>query len=401
MNSEAIIPETKEIEQINPQPVPKEVHPQMIFTFETIKNTGNLQIMKKLIDLKNIFAKQLPKMPKEYISRLMFDRKHESIAIKDKNGKIFGGICYRVFEPVKLAEIVFLAVMSERQIKGFGTKIMNELKTQMQVRGIRFLMTCADNLAIGYFQKQGFHKDLLMPSVLYKGYLKDYEGSTLMECLLHKSVNYREVFQSIRNRKKELISMVEGMVNNHQVYPSLPQEAFFLKKILAEASKLEEIFNFSEENSKINLPESCKISKRELFEKIKHIPGLEKTSFDFQELEDLLDLPRGSDFQSSCLHILERLVEFKSSWPFLQSVKKEEVPDYYDVVKNPMDFHTMREKVLAGDYKNREQYIEDVQLICDNARIYNTKNTIYYKCCLLYTSPSPRDLSTSRMPSSA
>lgn len=107
---------------------------------------------------------------------------------------------------------------------------------------------------------------------------------------------------------------------------------------------------------------------------------MEKTSFDFQELESLLDLPRGSDFQSSCLHILERLVEFKSSWPFLQSVKKEEVPDYYDVIKNSMDFQTMRGKVLAGEYKNREQYIEDVQLICDNARLYNTKNTIYYKC---------------------
>ena len=26
---------------------------------------------------------------------------------------------------------------------------------------------------------------------------------------------------------------------------------------------------------------------------------------------------------------------------------------------------------------------------------------LLYKCCLLYTSPSPRDLSTSRMPSSA
>ena len=29
------------------------------------------------------------------------------------------------------------------------------------------------------------------------------------------------------------------------------------------------------------------------------------------------------------------------------------------------------------------------------------KKRAYAKCCLLYTSPSPRDLSTSRMPSSA
>lgn len=229
-----------ETKPVQPTKTPAQVKPAPSledYTFETIKNDGNLEVMKKLIDLKNIFAKQLPKMPKEYISRLMFDGKHESIAIKDPQNKIFGGICYRVFDQVKLSEIVFLAVMSERQIKGFGTRIMNELKTQMQKRSVRFLMTCADNLAIGYFQKQGFHKELLMPSVLYKGYLKDYEGSTLMECLLHKEVDYKKVFYLVRERKKELNTMVEGMVNNHQVYEGLPNEKFFLDQMLETASK--------------------------------------------------------------------------------------------------------------------------------------------------------------------
>jgi hypothetical protein len=110
------------------------------------------------------------------------------------------------------------------------------------------------------------------------------------------------------------------------------------------------------------------------------LPGIDKSSFDRDELEQLLNLPRGSDFQSSCMNILERLVDFKSSWPFLKPVKKEEVPDYYDVIKFPMDFVTMREKIVEGKYKNREQYISDIQLICDNARVYNTKNTIYFKC---------------------
>lgn len=60
--------------------------------------------MKKLIDLKNIFAKQLPKMPKEYIVKLVFDRNHESMVIlkrQDPEGKlpkkVIGGICFRVF----------------------------------------------------------------------------------------------------------------------------------------------------------------------------------------------------------------------------------------------------------------------------------------------------------------
>lgn len=211
------------------------------FYFETLQNDGSLKTMKKLIDLKNIFAKQLPKMPKEYIVRLMFDRKHECIAIKDDKGIIFGGICFRVFDVVKLAEIVFLAVMSERQIKGFGTKIMNQLKTEMQTRGIRFLMTCADNLAIGYFQKQGFHKEILIPPVLYKGYLKDYEGSTLMECLLHKKVNYNNIVDKIRDRKKELLEIIKSKINNHEIHQNLPPNFFLLDKIREKIEQLSTI----------------------------------------------------------------------------------------------------------------------------------------------------------------
>ena len=61
-----------------------------IYEFTVVRNTGendeeNLYNMKLLTDLKNIIAKQLPKMPKEYIVRLVFDKHHESmIIIKSK-----------------------------------------------------------------------------------------------------------------------------------------------------------------------------------------------------------------------------------------------------------------------------------------------------------------------------
>ena len=53
------------------------------------------------IDGKILFARQLPKMPKEYIARLVFDRRHKSLAIlssdpskKECEDEIIGGICY-------------------------------------------------------------------------------------------------------------------------------------------------------------------------------------------------------------------------------------------------------------------------------------------------------------------
>jgi histone acetyltransferase len=41
--------------------------------FKVIKNEGTRDSLEALTSLKNIFQKQLPKMPKEYISRLIYD----------------------------------------------------------------------------------------------------------------------------------------------------------------------------------------------------------------------------------------------------------------------------------------------------------------------------------------
>ena len=44
-------------------------------------------------------------------------------------------------------------------------------------------------------------------------------------------------------------------------------------------------------------------------------------------------------------------------------------------------------------------YLTDAALLMEAGNIDDI--TMYFEACLLYTSPSPRDLSTSRMPSSA
>lgn len=45
-------------------------------SFEYVLNDGTETNMVRLIGLKNIFSKQLPNMPKEYICRLVLDRRH-------------------------------------------------------------------------------------------------------------------------------------------------------------------------------------------------------------------------------------------------------------------------------------------------------------------------------------
>jgi histone acetyltransferase len=49
--------------------------------FRVVNNDGRRESTIVLTGLKCIFQKQLPKMPKDYIARLVYDRTHCSIAI--------------------------------------------------------------------------------------------------------------------------------------------------------------------------------------------------------------------------------------------------------------------------------------------------------------------------------
>lgn len=55
-----------------------------LIEFTKIKNDQTDENMKWLIDLKCVISAQLPKMPKEYIVRLIMDRIHESVIILKK-----------------------------------------------------------------------------------------------------------------------------------------------------------------------------------------------------------------------------------------------------------------------------------------------------------------------------
>eukprot|EP00958_Prasinococcus_capsulatus_P021344 scaffold2886_cov398-Prasinococcus_capsulatus_cf.AAC.16 len=65
--------------------------------------------------------------------------------------------------------------------------------------------------------------------------------------------------------------------------------------------------------------------------------------------------------------------------PFLRAVKKSEAPDYYDVIKNPMDLGTMGKKLKAGKYQTKEAFSADLQLIARNCRTYNEPKSTLVK----------------------
>uniref|UniRef100_A0A8D0A7L2 Bromodomain adjacent to zinc finger domain 2B n=1 Tax=Sander lucioperca TaxID=283035 RepID=A0A8D0A7L2_SANLU len=76
-----------------------------------------------------------------------------------------------------------------------------------------------------------------------------------------------------------------------------------------------------------------------------------------------------------CRVLLAELERHPDAWPFLTPVNLKSVPGYRKVIKKPMDFSTIREKLVSSQYQNLETFIIDVNLVFDNCEKYNEDNS--------------------------
>ncbi|TQV98996.1 transcriptional activator spt7 [Cordyceps javanica] len=80
--------------------------------------------------------------------------------------------------------------------------------------------------------------------------------------------------------------------------------------------------------------------------------------------------------QEDLYEALEKvLTELKAhteySTPFLTRVNKRDAPDYYTMIKNPMDLGSMTKKLKSLTYKSKNDFVADLNLIWDNCLKYN------------------------------
>nr|XP_014264504.2 bromodomain adjacent to zinc finger domain protein 2B isoform X3 [Maylandia zebra] len=72
-----------------------------------------------------------------------------------------------------------------------------------------------------------------------------------------------------------------------------------------------------------------------------------------------------------CRVLLAELEAHQDAWPFLTPVNHRAVPGYRKVIKKPMDFSTIKEKLTSNQYLNLETFIIDVNLVFDNCERFN------------------------------
>lgn len=324
--------ETPAAAQANPAPPPA-CHAQ----FRVITNDGHPQHLIWLTAVKNIFSQQLPKMPKEYITRLVFDRKHRSM-IAVKTGKVVGGICYRPFFAQRFAEIVFCAITSSEQVRGYGTRLMNHLKEAVKLDGIINFLTYADNYAIGYFTKQGFSKRVTMEKRRWTGFIKDYDGGTLMECTIHPSLDYLNQRRLLNQQRALLLRRIQDIQSGAARVPTL--------------------------TSKVRLSRAG---------------GEEAASSTTQRGKHSEEERRRSRFQAALQAALQRIQDHKDAWPFLDPVMVDDAPDYYDIIKHPMDCRRIASKIKRHSYTSVGDFAADLRLMVANCKSYNAADTDYFK----------------------
>ncbi|KAL3676605.1 hypothetical protein R1sor_026553 [Riccia sorocarpa] len=321
-------------------------------------NDGVDQHMIWLIGLKNIFSRQLPNMPKEYIVRLVMDQNHKSLMlISNKNNNVLGGITYRPYASQKFGEIAFCAVTADEQVKGYGTRLMNHLKQYARDHdGLTHFLTYADNNAVGYFTKQGFTKEIEMEKERWHGYIKDYDGGTLMECRIDSKFPYTDLPSMIRRQRLALEEKIRELSNCHALYPGL------------EIPKKE-----------------AGVPRRPT--RIEDIPGVKESGWPPEEwtrtkirLANSDGPPTRQALYAFMRYLLKMVIDHPDSWPFKEPVDAREVPDYYEVIKDPVDLKTTSKRLESEQYfLTLEMFCADMRRMFANARTYNSPDTIYYK----------------------
>ncbi|EAU91057.2 histone acetyltransferase NGF-1 [Coprinopsis cinerea okayama7 len=272
-----------------------------------VKQDGEPRSLIILTGLKTLFQKQLPVMPREYISRLVYDDNSRSLAIIKRGYKVVGGICFRPFPHRGFAEIVFFATNSADQEKGYGGMLMDYFKAHIRKEypDMNHFLTYADNYAVGYFEKQGFTKEITLDKSVWAGYIKDYEGGTIMQCTMIPKVDYLEKKRIFNEQHDAILEKIRQMSRAHIVYPGLPQ-------------------------FQPGQPEGVTVDPRD-------VPGLRESGWTPEMDKELRNL------KSPDHHLMEKTLATlradSHAWPFQTPVTIEAVPDYFDVIKHPMGKH--------------------------------------------------------------
>jgi len=91
--------------------------------------------------------------------------------------------------------------------------------------------------------------------------------------------------------------------------------------------------------------------------------------------------PKQPNWARHCAQALDHVMKHQKAGPFLAPVDpvKLSLPDYHEVVSEPMDLGTVRRNLQLGRLKSMSDFVRDVHLTFDNAKAYNVNKSHVFK----------------------
>ena len=70
-------------------------------------------------------------------------------------------------------------------------------------------------------------------------------------------------------------------------------------------------------------------------------------------------------------NVIDSCICFDKTKLFHYPVKRKDAPNYYDVIKNPIDLTSIKNKAKRSEYLTKEAFLGDLALLRTNAEIFN------------------------------
>merc|ERR1711997_1417984 len=89
--------------------------------------------------------------------------------------------------------------------------------------------------------------------------------------------------------------------------------------------------------------------------------------------------------QKKMIKLMEIVIRYKDedgrvlSEPFMKLPTRKELPDYYEVIRRPVDISKIQVKIDDGKYDDLDALEKDFMLLCENAQKYNQEGSIIHE----------------------
>ncbi|KAH9045427.1 hypothetical protein EDB85DRAFT_30501 [Lactarius pseudohatsudake] len=90
------------------------------------------------------------------------------------------------------------------------------------------------------------------------------------------------------------------------------------------------------------------------------------------------DSQTSKKFQTVIIMVHSQISQHRNGNIFHNPIKKSEAPDYYDIVKRPMDLKTIKARIREGQIASSAEFQRDVYLMFANSLMYNRPGSDIY-----------------------